>query len=93
MSELKQAEAFKDMLLKATSAFVAPHIEGVFAVFESQYKPQSEWISVDSDPIYDGEYWCYCKDKYQRVRNFTFNRWSSDDVTHYQPLPEPPKGE
>lgn len=48
MSELKEAKAFKEMLLEASSSLITAHIEGVFAVFESQYKPQQEWISVDT---------------------------------------------
>lgn len=35
MIELKEAKAFKDMIIKASSLMLAPHIEGVFAVFES----------------------------------------------------------
>lgn len=46
MSELKEAKAFKDMLIEASTALIAPHIEGVFAVFEKTYAPQSDWISV-----------------------------------------------
>lgn len=49
MSEFKEAEAFKDMLIESTKVFVHPHIEGVFDVFKNQYKPQNEWISVDAE--------------------------------------------
>lgn len=49
MSELKQAAAFRDMLLEATTVFMAPHIEGVFEAFKGNYKLQDEWISVDDE--------------------------------------------
>jgi hypothetical protein len=35
------------MLIEASTPLIAPHIEGVFAVFQLSHKPQTSWISVD----------------------------------------------
>ena len=101
MNELKQAEAFKDMVIEASSPMIAPHIEGVFAVFKGRYNPQSEWISVnDRLPNDYGAYWTFNGDDahasviQQRVHMYDpkMKAFNSHTVTHWMPLPTPPKG-
>ena len=45
------------MLIEATTSIMAPHIEGVFEVFKRNYKPQSEWVSVDDDNLIKNTYY------------------------------------
>ena len=65
-----------------------------------------EWISVD-DRLPENNQWtlCFMKDKsFGTFRVFQWNyidwqwndgneRWKEKDVTHWMPLPQPPKGE
>ena len=104
MSELKEAEAFKNMLIEASTPLIAPHIEGVFAVFQLNHKPQTGWISVDEQlPSESGRYWCYVE--YQSDLAKSSYQWNcffgvvekvfhvdgcGGRVTHWMPLPEPP---
>ena len=42
------AEAFKNMMLDASSPVIKPHIEGVFEVFRiQQFREHGEWVSID----------------------------------------------
>lgn len=62
-----------------------------------------EWIPVSDPPKEKGRYWCNVKSfsfpgrYYQTVLKwddgFIEGRIYTDDVTHWMPLPQPPKGE
>lgn len=65
-----------------------------------------KWISVkDRLPEIDGDYLCYVKNDVPYISNvqvieyvegigFSWEGYEPDeDVTHWMPLPEPPKGE
>lgn len=63
----------------------------------------SKWIPVSEPPKEKGRYWCNVKSFSFPGRYYqTVLKWDdgfiegsiyTDDVTHWMPLPEPPKGE
>ena len=54
-----------------------------------------EWISVDYPPKENGDYFIYTQDGYIGTAYFKYGRWLAGGsvVTHWMPLPQPPKGE
>ena len=65
---------------------------------------KEKWISVDDKPKESGRYWCYVAEindlglshyQWNCAYNKEDNQWSSNamvkTVTHWMPLPEPPK--
>lgn len=60
-----------------------------------------EWVSVNSPPKERGEYLCYFKyepespDVICQNTYYGSGRWMSESgrVTHWKPMPQPPKGE
>nr|BDD47636.1 hypothetical protein 3 [Moraxellaceae bacterium] len=73
---------------------------GIYRAIDIVKKHQGEsvWVSVDERlPDKDGEYLVFIRNEflgYQFVALFTTDtgvRWSISDVTHWMPLPQPPK--
>lgn len=72
------------------------------ALYNAGYRKQSEWISVeDRLPDREGETVLYYDGKEVDACNFYFEKFHTidlyesdiiDGVTHWMPLPEPPKG-
>ena len=72
----------------------------------SQLNNKDEWISVDIEPVLEDEimwkrFWCYYKlhdtnrftqglKIFERMPDDTF-RWANSGITHWMPLPQPPK--
>ena len=72
----------------------------VIALLEQGYSKHSEWISVDERLpdenvrvlVYINSERSYTKIDTDRLKEGKFVRWYKD-VTHWMPLPKPPKGE
>jgi hypothetical protein len=75
------------------------------ALWQSSQPINSGWVSVETPPKESGRYWCYVEEvndlgishyQWNCSYNVGENRWSDQDhffvtVTHWMPLPSPPK--
>ena len=74
-----------------------------YALINCLEATQPRWISVDEqpNPPQDGEYWCYGYwirngRKQAETAEYLFREWKIANnfvLTHWMPLPEPPKEE
>jgi hypothetical protein len=69
-------------------------------LYAAGYRKQSGWISVDEEPTENGTYLCYGywigSRTYQMETADYIGEWDIVNnfvLTHWMPLPEPPKGE
>ena len=84
------AKSDKQKALVGRILFMIEHMPTIEA------EPDNGWISVkDNTPCYEEEVLCYTANGY--ITGYYDGEWCLDleigKVTHWQPLPEPPKGE
>lgn len=109
MSEKKQIEEIRKDIFAAFGGYAKWEEDWqslAEAVYNAGYRKQSEWISVEERlPQVTGKYICCVKDKRGNTWtvpadwNLEMKMWFGEFgeiksmVTHWMPLPEPPKGD
>lgn len=103
MSRKKQVEKIKDCIDSVYGSDCAYYGVDGFAIAEALYDAgyrKQEWISVEErlPTLEDGKVLIYTPYGISIAQKTTTNHWKGENaipklITHWMPLPEPPKGE